>query len=340
MDKSRISIIVPVYNAEEYLARCLDSILSQELTSYEVILVDDGSTDASPLICDRYSATDSRFRTLHRSNGGVSSARNAGLNMAKGEYIMFVDADDVLLPYALEHMMENMRGEDLILGGYAVFVGGVPHKEVKPKRTFSYPTEMMSLFFDENIRRNCEMLDAPWAKMFKRKAIGNLRFSEELSYAEDKLFVFSFMTQCSSVHACAEAVYGYYIRPGSLGSDIVSDRHLSQLRTFLPAYASKLEILSKRFPSCAKVTNLYHKDLISRYVCRIMNIFMTRRSALLDKEYIAWIYDLMRRDSRLGVFSVRAGQVFNLILYRIGSPKFTVGVYKFTSRICSIFRRS
>ena len=84
MDKCRLSIIIPVYNVEEYLDRCLGSILDQDFTSYEVILVDDGSTDSSPLICDRYSATDSRFRTLHKPNGGVSSARNAGLELAKG----------------------------------------------------------------------------------------------------------------------------------------------------------------------------------------------------------------------------------------------------------------
>ena len=77
MDKCRISIIIPVYNAEEYLDRCLESIFEQSYTSYEVILVDDGSSDSSPLICDRYSATDPRFRTLHKKNGGVSSARNA-----------------------------------------------------------------------------------------------------------------------------------------------------------------------------------------------------------------------------------------------------------------------
>ena len=98
MDKNRLSIIVPVYNSEEYLSRCLDSILDQDMTSYEVILVDDGSTDSSALICDRYSATDPRFRTIHKPNGGVSSARNAGLNLAKGEYVMFVDSDDVLTP--------------------------------------------------------------------------------------------------------------------------------------------------------------------------------------------------------------------------------------------------
>ena len=82
MDKVKISIVVPVYNAEDYLDRCLHSILDQEFSSYEVILVDDGSTDASSLICDRYSSTDPRFVTLHQPNKGVSAARNAGINMA------------------------------------------------------------------------------------------------------------------------------------------------------------------------------------------------------------------------------------------------------------------
>lgn len=339
MDKNRISIIIPIYNAEEYLARCLDSILSQEFTSFEVILVDDGSTDSSPMICDRYSATDSRFRTIHKSNGGVSSARNAGLNMAKGQYIMFVDSDDVLLPCALEHMTDGLCDEEFVLGGYAVFIGGVPHKEVKPKYTRSYAGEELNLFYDHSIRRNCEMLDAPWAKMFRRKAIGDLRFREDLAYAEDKLFVFSFLARCSSVHTCSEAVYAYHIRPDSLGSDITSDRHLTQLKLFLPSYVSVLTILASRFPSNEKVCLLYHRDLVGRYVCRILNIFMTRRTGLLDKQYIAWLYDLMDDDSRLGLLSIRAGQVFNILLYKIGKPGLTVAVYRCISSLCSVFKR-
>ena len=121
MDKCRLSIIIPVYNVEEYLDRCLGSILDQDFTSYEVILVDDGSTDSSSLICDRYSSTDPRFITLHQSNKGVSAARNAGKNMAQGEYLMFLDADDALLPYALDSLADSATGEDVVLGGYATF---------------------------------------------------------------------------------------------------------------------------------------------------------------------------------------------------------------------------
>ena len=96
MDKNRLSIIIPVYNAEDYLDRCISSILAQDFDSFEVILVDDGSTDSSPLTCDRYSSTDARFRTIHKPNGGVSSARNAGIDLAKGEYLMFVDSETSL----------------------------------------------------------------------------------------------------------------------------------------------------------------------------------------------------------------------------------------------------
>ncbi len=333
MNKTRLSIIIPVYNAEEYLDRCLESIFEQSFPSYEVILVDDGSTDSSPLICDRYSATDSRFRTIHKKNGGVSSARNAGLNLAQGEYLMFVDSDDALLPDALDRMMEGVVDEDVVIGGYTTFIGGVPSREVLPKKNRSYKGEEMNSFFEDNIRKNCEMLDAPWSKMFRRKTVGNLRFNEQLCYAEDKLFVFSFFAICKSAHTCDVPVYAYHIRPGSLGSDIKSDRHLIQLRRFLPLYAETLSALTARFPASVKLNSLYHKDLVGRYSCRILNIFMKRRTSLLDENYLGWLYELMSADNQLGVFSVRPGQIFNLLLYKSGNLKLSINIYRITSRI-------
>ena len=337
MDKVKVSIIVPVFNAEQYLDAALSSILDQAMSSYEVILVDDGSTDSSPLICDRYSATDPRFRTIHKSNGGVSSARNTGLNLAKGEYVMFVDSDDALLPDALERMLEDASGEDLVIGGYAVNTGGVPIGEIYPFRARTYREREMSSFFDDNIRRNCVMLDAPWAKLFRRKAISDLRFCEDLCYAEDKLFVFQFLTRCASARTCAVPVYDYHIRSGSLGSDVVSDRHLIQLRRFLPPYVKLLEVLKEKYPESQKIAKLYHNDVVSRYLCRILNIFLRRRTALLDKDYLGWVYGLIAADEPLGIFSVRPGQVFNLMLYKIGWVSASISIYRFISRIFSLF---
>ena len=337
MDKNRLSIIIPVYNAEEYLDRCLESVMDQSFTSYEVILVDDGSSDSSPLICDRYSATDPRFRTIHKANGGVSSARNAGLNLAKGEYVMFVDSDDALLPDALERMFEEVVDEDVVIGGYTTYIGGIPGKEVLPLKTCSYRGGEMAFFFEDNIKRNCEMLDAPWSKMFRRKAIGDLRFCEDLSYAEDKLFVFTFFSKCRSAHTCAVPVYAYHIRPGSLGSDVVSDRHLMQLRRFIPAYTQALAALTDIYPASEKLNSLYHKDVVGRYCCRILNIFLKRRTALLNEDYLGWVYSVMSADQNLGVFSVRTGQILNILLFKAGNPAMSIRIYRILSRIYSIF---
>lgn len=331
MDKIRLSIVIPVYDAEDYLSRCLESILDQGFTSYEVILVNDGSTDSSPLICDRYSSTDSRFRTIHKSNGGVSSARNAGLNLAKGEYVMFVDADDALLPDALEMMMEGASGEDLIIGGYAMFIGGVPRKEILPKETRSYRGGEMRRFFDDNVRRHCDILDSPWSKMFRRKALGDLRFCEGLSYAEDKLFLYDFLSRCSSVHTCNTPIYAFHIRPGSLGSDISSDLHLMQLRRFIPEYMKALDVLNEKYHLDQKFRFIYHKDVVGTYACRILSIFRKRKTAILDKDYIAWIYSLIDSDLSAGIFSFGAGRVLDMLLYKVGKPGLSVRVYRILS---------
>ena len=337
MNKVKISIIIPVYNAEEYLDRCLSSVLDQEFPSYEVILIDDGSTDSSPLICDRYSSTDPRFVTLHQPNKGVSAARNAGLNIAQGEYVMFLDSDDALLPYALEILMDHHGDEDVIIGGYGSFIEGIPAKEVRPSATVSYKGHDYANFFENNITRNCELIDAPWAKLFKMKAIGDVRFCEDLNYAEDKLFVFQVLAKSASALTVSSAVYGYYIHAGSLGSDISSDSHIVKLRRFLPRYIDTISALSSRFPSVEKVQNLYHNDVVGRYLCRILNIFMTRKSELLDEDYITWIYSLMDADKKLGVFSLRSGQVPNMLLYKMRKVSFSIKMYKFIVKVKSLF---
>jgi glycosyltransferase involved in cell wall biosynthesis len=339
MDKVKISIIIPVYNAEEYLDRCLHSVLDQEYPSYEVILVDDGSTDSSGLICDRYSSTDPRFVTLHQPNKGVSAARNAGLDIARGEYVMFLDSDDALLPYALDTLIENLADEDVVIGGYGTFIENLPRKETKPEATKSYKGNAYNYFFQENILPNCELLDAPWAKLFKMKAVGDTRFDESLSYAEDKLFVFEVLSKSSSALTVSAAVYGYYVRAGSLGSDLSSDNHIIKLRQFLPKYIRIVSKLGTRFPSVPKVQGLYHEDVVGRYVCRILNIFTTRETELLDNDYMSWVYSLMDADKRLGVFSLRAGQIPNLILYKIGKVTFSIKVYRSCIKIKKWFTR-
>lgn len=337
MEDIKLSIIIPVYNAEKTLDRCISSILDQEFDAYEVILVDDGSSDSSSAICDGYAGSDARFFVKHQANSGVSASRNAGLDMARGDYVMFVDSDDALIPYALDDMFKCMNSEDMVVGGYAVFRGGVPSHEVCPLKTMSYSGDGCGQFLEDNIRRNCMMLDSCWAKLFKRDFIGDLRFDVSLSYAEDKLFVFELLSRAGSVMAFSSPVYSYYIAAGTLGSDRASDRHLSQLRSFLPKYASLIETLRSEYPASARVQNLYHEDLVGRYLCRILNLFILRRSYMLTKEYLEWVYEMMDADDSLGIFSIRLGQVLNIVLYKIRKPAMSMRVYSIVYHIHKIF---
>ena len=106
---NKASIIVPVYQVEPYLCRCIDSILAQTFTDFELILVDDGSPDRCPMICDEYAKNDERIRVIHKKNGGLSSARNAGMEAAQGKYFLFCDSDDYVSPYWCETLVKQIK---------------------------------------------------------------------------------------------------------------------------------------------------------------------------------------------------------------------------------------
>lgn len=119
MNNPKVSVIVPVYNVEKLLQRCIDSILAQTFTDFELLLIDDGSKDKSGEICDEYAAKDSRIRVFHKQNGGVSTARNLGIDKAQGEWIYFVDSDDIVLPSALGTFCSLIYSDsELVMAGF------------------------------------------------------------------------------------------------------------------------------------------------------------------------------------------------------------------------------
>ena len=177
-----ISIIVPVYNTEQYLHSCIDSILTQTYTDFELLLIDDGSTDLSGAICDKYAWKDSRVRVFHQKNGGVSSARNLGLDNAKGEWVTFVDSDDAIIniPFV-------SYDEDLVI---------FPHKVLSKDGT-EYLCKLENSVFDNKSKvRNfvkdnstTSVFKTLWSKLYKRDLIGNLRFDESIKIGEDQVFL-------------------------------------------------------------------------------------------------------------------------------------------------------
>ncbi len=214
-----VSIIVPVYNSESYLRACLGSIEAQTFRDFEVLLVDDGSSDSSGQICDEWSVRDSRFKVIHTDNEGVSAARNRGLDLASGDYVFFVDSDDAIVPETLDRLVRvSDSGEyDIAASGYT-FIGPDGERDM-----YISPGHEPSIFPGEEIIRH--MLTSGdtvwytcWDKLIKRHLVDKLRF-EPMAH-EDFLFCTELYLNTSRIIFLNESLYRYYNRDGSLSKNI------------------------------------------------------------------------------------------------------------------------
>lgn len=205
----KISVIVPVYNVEKYLHRCIDSILAQTFTDFELLLIDDGSKDNSGAICDEYATRDSRVRVFHKENGGASSARNQGLDNASGEWIAFVDSDDYVLHDFMEtYMMMCKDYTDLCICG------------ITPDYSISadYKIEKASIDYEGNIKDalllllNCQMIGSLCNKLFKRTIIesNSLYLNEAFKFREDEDFLLRYICHTENVVCTSKCSYVYY----------------------------------------------------------------------------------------------------------------------------------
>lgn len=208
-DKPEISIIIPVYKTGKYLSRCVGSILQQTYTDFELILVDDGSPDNSGKLCDKYALKDSRIKVIHKENGGVSSARNAGLEIAKGKYIIFVDSDDWVAENYLAVLIEPMIKYDIQLASVSYEERGVLC------RTKSSKTKLVSfLELSEKDRVSyfiMQKLNMPCVNIFLSSIItkNNLRFKIDMHLGEDTSFLRSYLSFCEKIYMVDNVVYFY-----------------------------------------------------------------------------------------------------------------------------------
>lgn len=208
-----VSIIVPVYNAERTIRRCIESILNQEYTDFELLLVDDGSVDASGAICDEYAVRDSRVQVFHKANSGVSSSRNLALDRARGQFLQFLDSDDWITPDATRSLVRAMEDGpcDMVISDFYRVVG----ERVCQKGDIDEDGIMTREEFAAH------MMEAPadfyygvlWNKLYRRDIIirHNLRMDESLSWCEDLLFNMSYYKHIASAYVLRTPVY-YYVR--------------------------------------------------------------------------------------------------------------------------------
>ena len=191
-----VSVIVPVYNMQWSLSACIDSILSQSFKDFEVILVDDGSSDASGRICDDYAEKDSRVRVFHKTNAGVSSARNVGLDNANGEWIAFVDSDDYIQENYLYYLV-NSDLADLIIGSSIAINNDNPRTDTVlgslKEGLYKTPSPIIQKYLSRT------EFKVPWGKLFRHSLLSTLRFDVEMKVGEDVHFMLRFLNYATSI---------------------------------------------------------------------------------------------------------------------------------------------
>lgn len=237
-----ISVIVPVYNVAAYLSQCLDSILQQDYEKLEVILIDDGSTDASGEICDRYAASDSRIRVIHQKNGGAAAAKNAGLRIATGEYLSFVDSDDYLEPGAYRYMLQTLQETGAQVGEFAFrYVsqsGSQDHVLYKDKELLE--TRDYLLRFTKGW--TCALL---WNKLYRRELFAGI-FFEEGHRIDDEYFTYQGIMNARKILCDGNIIYNYRLRySGAMLNPTAGQQRMLDRVDFMEKRRKKI---GERFP--------------------------------------------------------------------------------------------
>lgn len=208
-----ISIIIPIYNVEGYLSRCIDSVLNQTYKNLEIILVDDGSPDNCGKICDEYAKKDSRIKVIHKENGGVSSARNAGLDIARGDYIGFVDPDDYIHQTMYETLISEISEDDfdIVECNYTQIYedGSNLTRNIKDKVYSDYYDILEGGF-------TAYLSFVIWDKLYKKSIIDGTRFNTSFKVAEDQLFFFECAKKGAVLKSINKPLYYYYLRNDSV----------------------------------------------------------------------------------------------------------------------------
>lgn len=297
---SKISIIIPAYNVEQYLPRCLDSILSQTFNDFEVVVVDDGSSDRTGEICDEYAALDKRINVVHKQNEGVSIARNVGIEYAHGVWCCFVDSDDWIESKYLENFnIERNRDCQLIMQSFIIDneKDFSSKKVVLPDATFCEPSSVVNFLENYPNVHNGFI----WHRLFRLDIIkkGEIKFPLKISFAEDGWFFFDYMRHVSK-SVCSSCIgYHYIIRKGSL----TSKHHAYPFviyKSLLEHYIASLLAfnVSDEFTES-------HIQMVKRYACRLASSWCIERILCCSEEYGDFIEELKNVNKQYGIYDVK-----------------------------------
>ncbi len=288
-----ISIIIPVYNVEQYIDDCMKSLLGQTYKNLEIILVDDGSPDNSGRICDEYAQKDSRIRVIHKENGGLSDARNWGLNIATGKYITFLDSDDAITDDCIEYLynllVDNKHADMSICGIKRIQIGETREGNDHTKTEIYTPEQALEvMLYDKGIDV------ASYAKLYKKEVFSELRFPVGEVY-EDTATTYKVIEKCDFIVYGDKQCYFYYTRPGSISKQ---GRFNKKEYDYIKHTEEMLSYIENKYPKLQKAIDrffLYSKFRILRLLvftyprnkefekAILKDIKKIRISVLLDK---------------------------------------------------------
>ena len=254
--KDLISVIVPVYNVETYLPQCLESILDQDHKELEIILIDDGSTDASGKICDQYAARDSRIQVIHQKNGGAAAAKNAGLRAATGEYLAFADSDDYLEPGAYRYMLQTLKETGAQVGEFSfryVSQNGGEDHVIYPERELVGMKEYLLRFTKG---WHCALL---WNKLYRRDLFDGV-FFEEGHRIDDEYFTYQGIMNAETVVCDSRIVYNYRLRrSGAMANPVAGQQRMLDRVDFMDKRRRKV---SSRIPELKRSFDVEFLDAL------------------------------------------------------------------------------
>lgn len=272
-NQPKLSIVVPVYKAERSLERCIDSILHQTFTNWELILVDDGSPDNCAVICDKYAEKDERIIVIHKPNGGVSSARNAGLDIAQGQWIVFMDSDDWCEQKYLSDFFctsVELSDSDIVLQGRKDEIDGMIYSNIVLENGI-YLNIAEGL-----LKNNLLTFGAPYCKLYPNKLIKkyHIRFPEEYSYGEDTTFFFTVLTYVNCLITINKCNY-HYMESGS-GSLSKKDHDFKPLSEFLRDSLTLVNTLDSKYNAQGTLLSSYMPNYRGLLLRSIVNMYRLR----------------------------------------------------------------
>lgn len=313
MEKELVSIIIPAYNAEAYVERCLDSVLNQIYEAIEILVVDDGSKDRTGSICDAYAARDKRFRVFHIENGGVSRARNYGLKQALGTYVMFVDSDDHVAPDYVEQHYRAIRQTEAdwaVTGYYICYQGRQEANLVEEAYTGVYERSGFGQAFPWLYRGY--FLNSPWNKMYVRRLITS-EFCVDMALGEDLRFNLDYLENVTSICISGACCYYYMCDEDkdSLTKRVSSGNFRSERENFhrVMEWCKRLQVADD-----TKIQHMYVKNMTAM-------LFSMARKPLPYQEKREIIKELCRdAESRAAMAAVKTqswkSEVLRLLLAR------------------------